>query len=417
MSDAEFQSHVVDGPVRRVLVVDDSLAQRRLLRRLLESWGYEVHEAADGAAALTHYHAEQVDIVICDWMMPGMSGPELFRALRKVPNRSYVYLLMLTSRTETVEGLEAGADEFLIKPPKPDTLRARLRTGERILSLQERLLVKQRDVAAARDRLQHLYDTLDQDLLEAAKLQAALLPEREACLTRAHIAIKVQPAGHVGGDLVGYFEASGRVVAYAIDISGHGVSSALLAARVSAMFGQNGRDRDMIFDGDRLREPGEIATLLNEAIVSEIDTDLYFTMALAKLDPATGDVTCVQAGHPPPAILKRNGKIRFEGSGGPPVGLLEGLAYKDFRFRLFAGERLFLFSDGLTEAETPDGQEMGNKGFGDILTASSSRPSAELLDDVIWRVSSFTGGSILRDDMSILMLTYLDDAGLKDDQE
>ncbi len=104
---------------RRVLVVDDSRAQRHLLAVQLARWGYAVTEAATGAEALALARAQDFDFVISDWMMPGLTGPELCQAFRALPRDGYGYFILLTSKSgqeAIATGLDGGADDFLTKP-------------------------------------------------------------------------------------------------------------------------------------------------------------------------------------------------------------------------------------------------------------------------------------------------------------
>jgi two-component system, cell cycle response regulator len=134
----------------RILVADDDKITTALLSRTLRSWGYEPVVAGDGIAALKILSEENApELMILDWMMPGMTGAELCRYIRKssLDNR-YVYTLVLTGKTEKkdlVEALEAGADDFIHKPFHPDELRVRLRTAVRILELQSALLIRARN--------------------------------------------------------------------------------------------------------------------------------------------------------------------------------------------------------------------------------------------------------------------------------
>lgn len=130
---------------RHVLVVDDSRAQRHMLSMQLRRWGYLVTESEDAAAALRVCAGADVDIIISDWMMPGMTGLEFCRKFRALGRERYGYFVLLTSKsekTEVADGLEAGADDFLTKPVSSGELRARLRAGERMLSMQSELLSK-----------------------------------------------------------------------------------------------------------------------------------------------------------------------------------------------------------------------------------------------------------------------------------
>ncbi len=125
----------------KVLVVDDNEVSLSLLRATLQSAGYEVETAHDGAAALERIRRAGLRLVVTDWEMPGMSGLELCRAIRADDISGYVYFVLVTSHDtpqDAVEGLSAGADDFVAKPFNPPELIARVRVGERILALETR---------------------------------------------------------------------------------------------------------------------------------------------------------------------------------------------------------------------------------------------------------------------------------------
>jgi diguanylate cyclase (GGDEF)-like protein len=128
----------------RILVADDDAVSRRLMEKILTQSGYEVMTVADGRGALDALsHKDGPRMALLDWMMPGIDGPEVCRQLRARQEGSYVYLTLLTSRqdrTDVIQGLEAGADDYLIKPCNPEELKARLRTGVRILMLEDKLV-------------------------------------------------------------------------------------------------------------------------------------------------------------------------------------------------------------------------------------------------------------------------------------
>ncbi len=126
----------------KILVIDDAADFRLYVSVLLQRWGYEAEEAADGFEGLARIQENDIRLVICDWMMPEMSGPELCRAIRANDLGHYVYIILLTGRSESadlVAGLNAGADDFVTKPFEAQVLRARLRVAERILALEQRL--------------------------------------------------------------------------------------------------------------------------------------------------------------------------------------------------------------------------------------------------------------------------------------
>jgi len=131
----------------RVLVADDSLVMRRLLESSLQGWGYNVVSARDGDEAWRILQADDAPaIAILDWMMPACSGLELCRRVRALNGARYIYLILLTSRglrQDVVEGLSAGADDYVVKPFDKPELEVRLRAGSRIVTLQAELMQTQ----------------------------------------------------------------------------------------------------------------------------------------------------------------------------------------------------------------------------------------------------------------------------------
>ena len=131
-----------DSRFRHVLLADDDTATRRIVARILETAGYQVRQATNGQAALDALRGDPPDFLVTDWQMPGMDGLELCRAVRQEPLERYVYLMIVTSKSETkdmVQAIAAGADNFLTKPIVPGELLARLISAARILELERRL--------------------------------------------------------------------------------------------------------------------------------------------------------------------------------------------------------------------------------------------------------------------------------------
>ena len=143
----------------RVLIADDDPVHTRVLEGLLAAAGYGVLKAVNGVEALkTLEGSDPIQLVIADWMMPEMDGIQLCREIRKRFNEPYVYIILLTARDQRddiVEGLDAGADDYLIKPVHHSELNARIRAAERIIGLQDRLLAAQEHL-----RIQAMYDAL-----------------------------------------------------------------------------------------------------------------------------------------------------------------------------------------------------------------------------------------------------------------
>lgn len=400
---------------RSVLVVDDSAAQRKLIALQLARWGYQVTEADSGDAALKLCQRQKFEIILSDWMMPGMDGLAFCKAFRALPRESYGYFILLTSKSEKKEiasGLENGADDFVTKPVNSDELRARLRAGERILMMQEELFEKNDLISATLQELQKVYDSLDRDLIEARKLQQTLVRDRLRDFGRAQAALMLHSSGHVGGDLVSSFVINDhRIGVFSIDVSGHGVASAMMTARLSGLLAGASPAQNVAL---RLNDAGErdawppceLAARLNRLMLDEIQVEQYFTMAYAELDVTTGKGILVQAGHPRPMILRHNGTIEGLGDGGLPIGLIPDVTFDQVEFQLGAGDRLFLVSDGVTECMDSKGVELGAEGLEKILKINIALSSPDLLEALVWDLQSYADNGDFTDDVSGLILDY-----------
>ncbi len=148
----------------RVLIAEDDNISRRMLEAFLVKWGYEVLVATEGEEAWRILQRNDAPrLAVLDWMMPGKDGIEICRSLRQRKGRAYTYIILLTARgrkEDIVEGLEAGADDYVTKPFDPFELRARLRAGRRIVELQEQLLQAREALRdqASRDPLTDLWN-------------------------------------------------------------------------------------------------------------------------------------------------------------------------------------------------------------------------------------------------------------------
>jgi diguanylate cyclase (GGDEF)-like protein len=204
----------VDEPVEKrfqVLAAEDNPVFQTMLRTLLTKWGYDVIMARDGIEARNILQCEDAPrLALLDWMMPGMDGVELCRLVRAARREPYVYIVLLTARTEShylIEGMDAGADDYLTKPINSHELRVRLRAGTRILQLQEEL-VQARE--ALRDQAMH--DGLTGLLNRVSVLEALQSALARAC--REHDSVSVlmididrfkqtnDTYGHLAGDAV-----------------------------------------------------------------------------------------------------------------------------------------------------------------------------------------------------------------------
>lgn len=399
-------------PQRLVLLVDDSAAQRRLLARLLKRGGYDVIEACNGAEALLLCQRMAPDLILSDWWMPEMSGVEFCTAFRKMQRPNYGYFVLLTSNADAgaiTEGLQAGADDFLNKPVAPQELLARMAAGERILRVEEELRASNSQLRHALAQLSETQAAMERDLREARKLQQGLVRERSGRFGQTEISLLLRPAGHIGGDLVGFFPiGTDKLGLYALDVSGHGVTAALLTAQLSVHL-SGSSDQNIALRGAQIGSdavcPAALAHFFNNMMLEEMNTDTYFTMIYAELNHATGRLRMVQAGHPHPVLQRADGTIIHLGKGGMPIGVFERPIFDEIELTMDPGDRLLIASDGITEATTPSGRQLGNDGLEAVMRTNAFLHGHSFLESMAWSVSEYCRGE-RQDDMSAVLVEF-----------
>ncbi|MBM4200220.1 MAG: fused response regulator/phosphatase, partial [Gammaproteobacteria bacterium] len=368
-----------------ILLVDDDPTTLLVIGLRLRTLQFDVTEARDGLEAQEILRQRSVSLVLCDWNMDGMDGIDLCRWLRADTTRPYTYFILLTGRNDKqslIEGMDAGADDFLVKPVDPEELKVRIRAGQRIIELQAQLAEKNRALEHFNSELQQRYDsvyreldgankvyrTLCHDIDAAAKLQQSLLPQ-PTTLGGIRTDGLFLPAQMLAGDMFGYFALDDEHLAFFIlDVSGHGVPSALFSFSVAQILTPSGQNYSLLkrpitsppyFS---LTPPAQVAAELNAHFASADDRDIYFTMIYGLIHQPSGTVTLVQAGHPAPVLVQGGGGgVRSIGSGGFAIGLFPDLPYEEITLRMKAGDRLVLYSDGIVECHNQQGEPYGQE--------------------------------------------------------
>ncbi|MCP9928200.1 PP2C family protein-serine/threonine phosphatase [Cyanobium sp. CH-040] len=264
-------------------------------------------------------------------------------------------------------------------------LTQRARTANRLTleALRERL------------ELEHLRRELDL----ARQIQSGMLPLAEPLFPEREdleVCGLVEPAASVGGDLFdAFFVADGRLFVCIGDVSGHGVSAALLMARTIGLL------RSLAMNAG---DPAALLQNLNASLCDGNETSLFVTLFCGFLDPATGRLVYSNAGHCPPLLVTGGQVADLPLPRGPLAGVFRQASYANSETQLQPGDLLFSYTDGITEAENAAGQPFGLAGCEQLLRAHHHRHLPEILDAIRSDLHRFNSGADLDDDCTLLLL-------------
>lgn len=395
-----------------ILLVEDHAAERLRLESMLSKIGYPVECAQNGLEALKMLDHQPYDIIISDWKMPELDGLNLCRAVREEERFGYPYFIMLTgfdSKADLIAGMDAGADDFITKPFNAEELRVRLQAGDRIQQLKHQLQTNNDSLEKAYNQLKQTDREMQKDLDIAAYMQKAMLPEQKNLFASWSMSSLYRPAGQVSGDAFNVFKLGSDMLGfYHVDVSGHGVSAAMLSFTLARFLGAGDGAIDQVEKGAAIDDlfPVRIVNELNKRFQPDQLHSPYFTMVYGIINVETGEGSLCQAGHPHPLILCSSGEVKRLGSGGFPVGTLEDAKYTHTAFRLSAGDRLLTYSDGITEAASDDGKQLGEQQLISLLSKAarfSPEECMRLIDNVL---SKWQKSSQPNDDISAMMLGF-----------
>ncbi len=381
----------------RILVVDDEpdleiLITQKFRKRIREQ-DLDFVFAGNGQEALAKLESNgSMDVVLTDINMPVMDGLTLLSNLRQHhPMLRSVIVSAYGDMSNIRMALNRGAFDFITKPID-------FRDLEITLDKTIREAVAQKEAAADRERLLALQKELD----VAREIQESIVPrdfppypEREDIAIHA----SMLPAKEVGGDFFDFFLVDRDRIGFAIgDVSGKGVPAALFMAVSRTLLRAT---------ASRGFAPDECMQQVNKILHQESVSSMFVTCFYGVLNTKTGKIHCSNGGHNLPYILRADGRIEaMEAFGGLILGAFKHAAYEKREIALQPGDCIFLYTDGITEAMNPEGEQFSGERLVESLKSVNGSAVEEIVRKVIEEVKEFTAGAAQSDDMTILAVRY-----------
>ncbi|HKS08484.1 MAG TPA: SpoIIE family protein phosphatase [Pyrinomonadaceae bacterium] len=378
----------------RTLIADDDADILTALRLLLANDGHELETVSSPAALLAAIERSQFDVVLMDLnyardTTSGREGIDLISRIHALdPALPIVVMTGWATVDLAVEAMRRGVGDFVQKPWD----------NSRLLQTMH----KQVRHARARRNVQHrLAETrktearFKRELIEARELQENLLANTTSEITGLQVAAKWQPATTVGGDYIAAFNIDDEHAAVCVaDVVGKGLPAALLMSNFQAALKSLASDH---------LSPADVSTRLNDLLYANIPLHKFVTAFYAVVNIPERRLTFTNAGHNPPLLVRHDGQcVRLE-AGGSVLGAFPNALFTEEEITLDHGDRLLLFTDGLTEAVDQSGEQFGEERLLELLCDYRNESAEDLKEIVFEAVGEFCGNTF-RDDAALMVI-------------
>ena len=358
----------------RVLVVDDDVVTGRTLQLILHRAGFHATTASDAAQALSHINQDRPDLVLLDVNLPDANGLDFCRGLCK-SSGGHLPILFISAdnRVATiVGGFEAGAVDYIPKPFSGAEVIARVSTHLRLKQATDSLVELQTE------RIRRLADA-----------QETLMPQASD-LPQARFSVSLKQMLPAGGDFYDVIPVGGPVMDYVVaDASGHDLAAAFWTGALKILLDEH---------ASSINTPQQVLRSLNRAMCRILPPGAFFTLLYARLNRQSGQLTLINAGHPPAILLASDGSPgRVLYQEGDVLGAFADATFEYTELKLRPKDRFFLFSDGLIET-----QGTRENGLTRLTQACTSGRGVDLEANVRAAFDHVRGEEAAKDDMLLL---------------
>ena len=386
----------------QILVVDDKEANLRLIEGMLRIAGYtSVHSTKNPNEVCELHRRNRYSLILLDLQMPGMDGFQVMEGLKEIEADGYLPVLVITAQPDhKLRALEAGAKDFVSKPFDFAELRARVHNilEVRLLHLEMKETVRELEESREIIRLKTLEERkkMEKELALAQETQKSLLPGSLPKFENFHIHAFNNPTRYVGGDFYDFLQlSSGEWMGVLADVSGKGMPAALLSSMVLGALSMEFRSRT---------PPHDVLNRVNQLLCEKSLPDQFVTLFLFLLSP-DGAGQFISAGHNIAYLFRSaTGKIEELIPDAYFLGMFDFASYQSRTLQLDKGDILVVYSDGLTDAENPQGEMFGKKRLLEIIRREAPSGSHAVEQRFLNAIEDFTQGTPQTDDITFVVV-------------
>jgi len=372
----------------KILSIDDSKLNRAIIKKTLSQLNMEVDEAEDGLQGLEALQKKSYDLILVDIIMPNLDGFGFLAKFKELSHTGFIPVILMTGSDDLnskIKGLRIGADDFLIKPLNEKELVARVLSLLRLKSTHDELYLK---------------DLMIQKELESAKkVQQFIIPKEFNSITYPVISARYLPIEDIGGDFYDVYELPNNKFGFLIsDVTGHGIPAALVMTMSKMIFN--------LFASSFLATD-KLLTRVNKEMRGLLLDTQYITSFYVIYDHNEKSIQFTNAGHTR-ALYYRHSKKRVMGLDtlGFFIGISDDTFYEKKSISVEKGDRLFLYTDGLTEVKNDDGEEYGDKRLAKFISHHQELHSDDFCDALLSDVEKFTSLNERNDDVAFITIEF-----------
>jgi serine phosphatase RsbU (regulator of sigma subunit) len=372
----------------RILVIDDSKLNRAVLKNTLTELNMIVTECENGSQGLEEYNSNVYDLVLVDTVMPVMDGLAFIKTVKETKSNNFIPVILMTGNDDLnskITGLNTGADDFLQKPVNQKELIARVQSLLR-LKMAHALLYKKNLI-------------IQKEMEAARKVQQFIIPDNFSYIKYPKITGRYFPMEDIGGDFFDCYPLpNGNVGILIADVTGHGIPAALIVTMTKMIFS---------IYAPQYKSTSALLAKVNTEIRKMLMDNQYITAFYLIYEAEKGIIRFTNAGHSRPMLYRNSTqKVIPLDTSGFFIGIINDPQYEEKAIKINTDDRLFLFTDGVTEMRDSERKEFGENSLARFLINNKESHGASFCELLHEALMSHSHKNTQSDDISYLNVEF-----------
>jgi len=371
-----------------ILCIDDSKLNRVFISKILTDLNIDISEAENGIKGLEMLNSKNFDLILLDIVMPEMDGFGFLKEFQKRESKEFIPVILMTGLDDLnskIKGLSIGADDYLLKPLNEEELIARVFSLLRLKRANSELYQKNQ--------------LIKRELEAAKKIQQFIIPDNFEFIDYPKISGIYRPIEDIGGDFFDCYKLDENRSAFLIaDVTGHGIPAALTMTMSKMLFS---------IYAEKYTSTSDLMKEINKQLRGTLLDMQYITAFYLIYDKSLKTLTYSNAGHTRPLYFRSSkNQVAALDSFGWFIGISDDTEYEEKKITVTEGDRLFLYTDGITEAKNKDGEDFGEMRLARFIKNSNNIEGKDFCESLLNTVNEYIDGTEINDDIAFLNIEF-----------